>query len=162
MDIMEITGAVREQTGKTHSRTDRRENKIPCVLYGGEQVKYFTVGELEVYDLVYTPDFKVAQIELNGSKHRCIVKDIQFHPLTDEIQHIDFMELVDGKEIKVEIPLRLRGAAPGVKSGGNLIHKMRKVSVKAKPENLVDELCWKVFSHEMLRCPPETRWRCPR
>jgi len=98
------------------------------------------VAPKSVKSLGYTPDFKLAEISVNGDTHKCILKDITFHPLTDEIVHIDFLRMTPGKPLKVEIPVDFKGKSPGVKEGGKLIPQMRRVKVKTTPETLVDKL----------------------
>jgi large subunit ribosomal protein L25 len=95
---------------------------------------------MDVKDLIYTPDFKVAEIEIDGKSFRAIVKDIQFHPVTDAIMHLDFLQLEEGRAVKVEVPIRFKGVSPGVKGGGKLIQRLRRLKIKTKPENLVTEM----------------------
>ena len=90
--------------------------------------------------MVYTPDFKLAEISIGGASRKALLKEISFHPVTDEIEHIDFLELIDGQTINAEIPVKFTGTSPGVKSGGKLIRTLRTVKVKTKPETLVDTL----------------------
>ena len=118
----------------------RNNGQIPCVIYGGDILEHFSTTHNDIKPLIFTPDLKVAEIELGGKKHKCIVKDIQWHPVTDNIEHIDFLALEDGRKIKVEVPVRFKGASPGVKVGGKLLQSMRKVKVKLDPKDLVDEL----------------------
>ncbi|MFZ1704583.1 MAG: 50S ribosomal protein L25 [Saprospiraceae bacterium] len=140
MVSVDIQGNVRTEVGKKGSSSDRKNGLIPAVLYGGENVKHFTVTPAAVKTLVYTPDFKLAVINIGGDTHRAILKQVQFHPVTDQIIHIDFLRLIDKTPIKVEIPLRFKGTSPGVKLGGKLIQQVRKVKVKTTPESLVHEL----------------------
>jgi len=140
MNIINVKAEKRTEVGSKGSRAIRRAGKIPCVLYGGEKVEYFTVEPNGVKHLIYTPDFKIAEIEVDGVSTRCIVKDLQIHPVTDEIVHIDFLRLIDDVKIKVELPVGFKGVSPGVKGGGKLIQSMRKVKVKALPKDLKDTL----------------------
>ena len=140
MESVSIKGQVRESVGKKAAKAVKREGLVPCVIYGGDQVIHFTADSKDFKALIYTASFKLAEIEVAGKTHKCIVKDLQFHPVTDDLQHIDFLELVPGKDIKVAIPVRFRGQAPGVKLGGKLTPKLRRVKIKTKPEHLVDEL----------------------
>lgn len=140
MNIVPVNGEVREGLGKTATKTIRKEGKIPCVVYGGGEPIHFLTDHNSIKHLVYTPDFKVAEITASGKTVRAIVKDIQFHPVNDKIMHIDFLQLVDGKTIRVEVPVRFKGASPGVKLGGKLQQSLRRVKVKTVPEHLVDEL----------------------
>lgn len=149
MEIITINGQKRTETGKKSSRSIRREGMIPAVLYGGDEVVHFTVNPNSVRGLVYTPNFKLAEIEVDGTKHKAILKDYQMHPVTDEITHIDFLRLVDGVPIKVDVPIRFKGVAPGVKSGGKLQRNVRRVRIKTTPDYLVDELLVDVSGLEM-------------
>lgn len=97
-----------------------------------------TLGDLR--GLVYTPDFKTAEVTIDGKKHKAIVKQVQFNPVNDTIAHVDFLRLIDGHPIKVELPIRFSGVSPGVKNGGKLIQQLRKVLVKTMPELLVDQM----------------------
>ena len=140
MKTISIQGNMRADMGKSATKALRREDGIPCVLYGGEEEVHFSVVGRDVRDLVYTSDFMVAELTIDGKMHRSIVKDIQFHPVNEHILHIDFMELVDGRAVKVNLPVRFKGTSAGVKVGGKLQQKVRRVMVKVAPEDLVDEL----------------------
>jgi large subunit ribosomal protein L25 len=140
MKSIAITGNTRTDLGKKASKAVRTEGNVPCVIYGGENVVHFSAETKSFKDLVYTPDFKTAKVSVDGNDYNCIVKSIQFHPVTDEIQHIDFLELINGSKMKVEIPIRFKGVAPGTRAGGKLTQKLRRVKVKTTPEHLLDEL----------------------
>ncbi len=140
MKSIAITGNQRTDFGKKSTKLTRREGLVPCVIYGSGNNVHFTSDSKSFKNLVYTPDFKVANITVDGNDYKCIVKAIQFHPVTDKIQHIDFLQLVDGNKMKVEIPIRFKGVAPGTKAGGKLTQKLRRVKIKTTPEYLVDEL----------------------
>ncbi len=118
----------------------RKTGKIPAVLYGTDINENFTVTHKEVKKLIFTPEFRVGEVEVGGGKHKCIVKDIQWHPVTDQILHIDFLALKEGTKVKVEIPVKFKGVSPGIKAGGALVQTMRRVKVKLDPKDLVDEL----------------------
>jgi len=140
MQSVAITGAPRTTLGKKGTRTIRREGMIPAVLYGGDDVIHFSTTANDVKDLIYTPDLKLAKIEIEGKTYNAIVKDVQFHPVTDDIIHLDFLRLVDGVSVRAEVPVRVKGQSPGVKSGGKLIKLVRRVKIKTTPENLIDEV----------------------
>jgi large subunit ribosomal protein L25 len=146
MKVVAVNGDVRTSVGKKETKAVRNENKIPCVLYGGKEIIHFTVTVNDVRDLVYTPDFNIAEITLDGQSHKAILKDVQFHPVTDEIRHMDFLRLIDGHSIKVELPLRFKGVSPGVKGGGKLQQNLRRVRVKTTPEKIVGELVLDISS----------------
>jgi len=139
MKSITIKGSPRESVGKVATKALRNAGKVPCVLYGGDKVLHFSAVELPLNKLVYTPFVFTAKIELeNGEVFNAILQDIQFHPVTDKILHIDFYQLFSDKEITMEIPVVLLGNAPGVVNGGNLRFPYRKLKVKALPDNLPD------------------------
>jgi len=140
MNTIAINGSKRQEVGKKATKAVRASNAIPCVLYGSKDVVHFQTTEADLRHLVYTPDFQVVELSIEGIKAKAILKDIQFHPVRDNIVHVDFLELVDGQTVKVEIPLKTKGSSPGVKVGGKLIQSVRKVKVKTTPEKLVSEL----------------------
>ena len=114
MKSITIKGSKRESVGKVATKALRNADKVPCVLYGGENVLHFSADEKAFKNLVYTPNVYTATIELDGEKSTCILQDIQFHPVTDKILHVDFYQLFDDKEVTMEIPVTLLGNAPGV------------------------------------------------
>ncbi|SIT06884.1 LSU ribosomal protein L25P [Zobellia uliginosa] len=138
MKSIKIKGSERESVGKKATKALRNAGQVPCVVYGGEKPLHFSADELAFRDLVYTPAAHTVEIDLNGSKVRAIMQDIQFHPVTDRILHIDFYQLFDDKEVTMNIPVRLQGNAPGVRSGGRLLFRKRKLAIKALPDNLPD------------------------
>ncbi|MEY3422819.1 MAG: hypothetical protein RIR48_3148 [Bacteroidota bacterium] len=140
MTTIEIKGTTRSDFGKKGSKNDRSNGLVPAVMYGGNETIHFTVTPASVKHLVYTPDFKIADIDVDGKNYRGILKSVQFHPVTEQLLHIDFLRLVEKTPIKVEVPLRFKGSSPGVKLGGKLIQQIRKIKIKTTPEFLVDEL----------------------
>ncbi|MDQ0641446.1 large subunit ribosomal protein L25 [Pedobacter sp. W3I1] len=136
MKTIAISGSPRENVGKRDAKELRYEGKVPAVLYGGKEQQHFAVVIADLRDVIYTPDVNFVEIDVNGTKTKAIVKDTQFHPLTDVLMHIDFLQLFDEKEIVMEIPVKLTGTSPGVKMGGKLIQKLRKLRVKALPANM--------------------------
>ena len=140
METVQIKAESRSDLGKKATKLIRKEGKIPAVLYSKEGVSHFSTTHNAVKSMVFTPDFKLAEIEIEGGVKKALLKDITFHPVTDEIQHIDFLELLDGHTIKADIPVKFTGTSPGVKNGGKLIRTLRTVKVKATPETLVDTL----------------------
>lgn len=140
MEIVSISTTSRTDVGRKGTKAIRNSGGIPAVLYGGGEVKHFATNLKEVKPLIYTPDFKVAEIDVEGTKHKAILKDIQFHPVSDEVMHIDFLKLIDGVTVKVNIPVAYEGVSPGVKEGGKLLTALRTVRVKTVPEKLVDKL----------------------
>lgn len=140
MNVLPISVEPRQDTGKKAAKHIRRNGRIPAVIYSKNGVKHFTTTHNAVKSIIFTPDLKLAEIELDGQSFRALVKNIDFHPVTEDILHIDFLELIDGQQIKAEIPLKFTGESPGVKNGGKLFRAVRKVKVKTTPESLVDEL----------------------
>ncbi len=138
MKSITIKGSQRESVGKVATKALRNAGKVPCVLYGGDKNIHFSAEEKAFKPLVYTPNVYTATIELDGQKYTAILQDIQFHPVTDRILHIDFYQLFDDKAITMEIPVRLVGKSKGVMAGGSLRHNVRKLKVKALPANLPD------------------------
>jgi len=140
MKTLAINVKEREKVGKTNTRTLRNQGNVPCVLYGGEKQVTFYAHENDFRKLVYTPDTFLVQLDFNGKKIRAIMKDIQFHPLTDKILHIDFLEVFEDKAVTVSIPVVLNGAAAGVRNGGVLMFRRNKIITKGLIANLPDAI----------------------
>ena len=138
MKSITINGSKRESVGKVATRALRNAGKVPCVIYGGKKPVHFSADELAFKNLVYTPNVYTASIDVDGNKYAAILQDIQFHPVTDKILHIDFYQLFDDKEIAMDIPVNIVGNAPGIMAGGVLRLNQRKLKVKALPANLPD------------------------
>ena len=136
MKTIAISGSPRENVGKRDAKELRYEGKVPAVLYGGKEQQHLAVVSADLRDVIYTPEVNFVEIEVNGTKTKAIVKDTQFHPLTDVLMHIDFLQLFEEKEIVMEIPVKLTGTSPGVKMGGKLIQKLRKLRVKSLPADM--------------------------
>lgn len=136
MKTLEIVGFKRANLGKSEAKALRLEGNVPCVVYGaGEQV-HFSAPMILFRDLVYTPNAYFVDVNVEGTVRRCILQDIQFHPVSEVILHADFLELTKGRAVKMQVPTRLDGTAPGVQKGGKLIMKQRRLSVKALPKNM--------------------------
>ncbi len=131
MKTFQLSGSARQDFGKKASKAVRKEDLIPAVMYGGEKHLSLSVSQEGVRKLIYTPEVFIIDLEIDGKVHKAILKDLQFHPVTDEIIHIDFLEVNDQKPIVMEVPVELVGHAEGVRAGGKLILTMRKVKVKA-------------------------------
>ncbi len=140
MTTIDIQGNKRTEFGTKGSKIDRKNGLVPAVMYGGSEVVHFAVTPKSVKHLIYTPDFKVANLNIDGKEYKAILKDAQFNAITDQLIHIDFLRLIENTPIKVEVPLRFKGVSPGVKLGGKLLQQMRKIKIKTTPEKLVDEL----------------------
>ena len=139
MKSITIKGSERESVGKKATKALRNAGKVPCVVYGGEKPLHFSADELAFKNLVYTPNAHTVKVDLDkGDKLKAVMQDIQFHPVTDKILHVDFYQLFDDKEVSMEIPVRLQGNSPGVRNGGRLLFRNRKLTIKALPDNLPD------------------------
>jgi len=138
MKSITINGSKRESVGKKATKALRNAGEVPCVLYGGDKPVHFSAPELAFSKLVYTPNAHTVVIALGDEKYNAVLQDIQFHPVTDRILHIDFYQLFEDKEIAMDIPVRIVGNSIGVKNGGNLRKNRRKLRVKALPTNLPD------------------------
>lgn len=136
MKTIAISGSLRENVGKRDAKELRYEGKVPAVLYGGTEQVHFAVTRADLNDAIYSPEANFLEITVGGKVVKAIIKDAQFHPLTDLLLHVDFLQLFDEKEINMEIPVKLTGTSPGVKMGGKLVQKLRKLRVKALPKNM--------------------------
>ena len=140
MKSIKIKSLVREATGKTSTKSVRKDGLVPCVLYGGDQVLHFTATEIGFKDLVYTAAAHTVVLDFGDDKKNAILQDIQFHPLTDRIIHIDFLQVFDDKEVTVSIPVNFIGTPIGVRNGGNLLVRKRAIRTRAIPANLPDAI----------------------
>ena len=140
MNSVAVSTQTRAEVGSRGAKNARMEGLIPAVIYGTNEPIHVLVSQKEIKPLIYTPDFKIGEVTANGTTHQCIIKDVQYHPVTDDVIHIDFLTLTNGKPIKVEVPIRFVGSSPGVKNGGKLIQQLRKIKIKTKPEHMIDEI----------------------
>ena len=140
MEIFELAGSVRTDLGKKANKALRSNGEVPCVIYGaGENVNFY-VTEKDLMKLLYTPKVYLVNITIDGKSYKTAMREIQFHPVTDKVLHIDFYQVSEDKPVVMEVPVKLTGFAAGVKLGGKLIQVMRKLKVRAIPANLPDEL----------------------
>ncbi len=140
MKTIEIRGTVRTGLGKKNSKQTRKEGNVPCVIYGKEQNIHFHAHENSFKNLVYTPNAYIVNLDLDGSKHELVLQDIQFHPVTDRITHIDFIEIDEKKPIVIGLPIKVIGDSVGVKAGGKLRIKKRSLKVRGLASNIPDFL----------------------
>ena len=138
MKSISIKGSKRESVGKVATKALRNAGMVPCVIYGGDKPVHFSAEEKAFKSLVYTPNVYTATINVDGQKILTILQDIQFHPVSDKILHVDFYQLFDDKEVTMNIPVKLTGTSPGVLNGGSLRFTNRKLKIKALPANLPD------------------------
>jgi large subunit ribosomal protein L25 len=140
MKVLSINGTLRSKKGKKEAKLIRREEKVPCVLYGGTEQVTFSVIEKDFKPLVYTPEIHTVKLNLEGKEFNAILQDIQYHPLNDKIIHADFLQLIPGKAVTMNVPVQTTGVSPGVKAGGKLQKKMRTVKVKGMIEKMPDSI----------------------
>lgn len=141
MKTVSMSGSLRENVGKKDTKALRNEGKVPCVLYGGkEQQIKFSVPDKDFIPLLFTPDTNYVKINIEGKEHNAILQDIQYHPVNDEVLHADFLRIFDDKPIKIAVPVKTTGTAPGVLQGGKLNIKMRKVKLYGLPNDIPQEV----------------------
>ena len=138
MKTLAISAKARNGTGKTDSKALRNQGNVPCVLYGGEKQVCFYAHENDFRNLVHTPDVFIVELDIEGEKYRAVIQDLQFHPVTEKLLHLDFLEIFDDKEVTVTIPVHLKGNAVGIRDGGILSFRRRKIITRAIPGNLPD------------------------
>lgn len=136
METIKVNGTVRMNVGKKPTKSLRYEGKVPCILYGNKEQIHFSMFENEFKELVYTNKAYKVLLNIGGKEYNAILQDAQFHPVSDMVLHLDFMELIPDKKIIMEIPVKIIGIAPGIAEGGKLMSKLRKIKVKALPEKL--------------------------
>tara|TARA_B100000123_G_scaffold272180_1_gene253905 strand:+ start:1076 stop:1747 length:672 start_codon:yes stop_codon:yes gene_type:complete len=140
MKTLAINVKEREKSGKSNTRALRNQGNVPCVLYGGEKQVVFYAHENEFRKLVYTPDIFVVELNFENNKINAIMQDIQFHPVTEKILHIDFLEVFDDKPVVVSIPVKLQGIPLGVRNGGNLMFRRNKIITKGLVSKLPEAI----------------------
>jgi len=140
MKTHEIIGYKRANLGKSESKRLRAEGNVPCVLYGGEHQIHFYAPMILFKDLVYTSEIHFVELNIEGDIYKCILQDIQFHPVSEVILHADFLLLRNDRLIKMNVPIKLHGNAPGVIKGGKIVMKLRYLTIKALPDNMPEYL----------------------
>tara|TARA_B100000795_G_scaffold46765_1_gene30736 strand:- start:309 stop:905 length:597 start_codon:yes stop_codon:yes gene_type:complete len=140
MKSVSVSAVKRVDLGKKEAKLSRAAGNVPCVIYGGKTNQHFAIKENALNNLVYTPNVYSVAIDIEGAIINALIKDVQFHPVTDRILHVDFIELVPGQEVNTKIPVVFNGNAIGVMNGGKLRKTLRKLSVRATPENLPDNV----------------------
>lgn len=149
MKTFDLKGTLRKEVGKKATKQVRKEEKIPCVLYGSGEPVHFLANEKEYGKVIYTPSSFQINLDIEGTIYPSIMKAIQFHPVSDRVLHIDFIRIADGKPVSVSIPIRLEGFAKGVQQGGKLKMEMRRVTVKGMIKSIPDELLLDVTNIEL-------------
>ena len=140
MKTLELKASLRKETGKKDSRKLRKQELVPCVLYGGEKVLHFSLVEKDLRHLIYSPDVFLVKLDIEGENYDAVMKDIQFHPVSDRILHIDFAQVVPGKEVTINLPINLTGSSVGLLAGGKLRQRRRSLKVRGLVEHLPDHL----------------------
>jgi large subunit ribosomal protein L25 len=140
MKTITIEGQLRSDMGKKAAKAIRSEEKVPCVIYGGAQTIHFSASQKTLKPFIFTPDFQLAKVNVEGKTYTCILKDLQFNKVTDLLQHVDLLELVEDKPVLASIPLNFTGSSVGVKAGGRFIAKVKSVKVKCLPKHLVESI----------------------
>ncbi len=140
MKTITIEGQLRTETGKTATRRLRSQDLVPGVIYGGAQEVNFSVKSLALKPFIYTPDFQLVEMKVDGKSYTCILKDLQFNKVSDKLAHLDLLELVEGKKVSATIPLKFTGTAAGVKAGGKLEIRLKSVKIKTYPKYLKENI----------------------
>jgi large subunit ribosomal protein L25 len=140
MKTITISAEMRTELGKKSTRDLRKANHVPCVMYGGAEVIHFHAHENDFRHIVYTPNALLVEVKINGGVHKAVMKELQFHPVTDKLNHIDFVEVFDDRPVIVELPIRLTGIAIGLKDGGKPRQRRRVLKVRGLVANLPDAL----------------------
>ena len=149
MKSIAISGSLRENVGKRDAKELRYQSLVPAVLYGGPTQTHFAVSAADLKAVVYTPVVHFIDLQIAGVTSQAIIKDLQFHPLTEQILHVDFLLLDPKKPVTIEIPIKLTGTSPGVKTGGKLVQKLRKLRIKALPKDHLDTIDVSIESLEV-------------
>ncbi|MBP7849633.1 MAG: 50S ribosomal protein L25/general stress protein Ctc [Lentimicrobiaceae bacterium] len=138
MKTVSMSGSLRESVGKKDARKNRQQGLVPCVVYGGDEQIHFTLDEKEFGKLIFTPEVYQVSLELGSKTINAILQDVQYHPVTDSVLHVDFLQVLPGKPVVVGLPLKITGTARGVLRGGKLVSKFRKVKIKGLVEDIPD------------------------
>jgi len=135
-----MSGSLRENVGKKDAKAQRKAGNVVCVLYGGSEQLSFTVPEKKFEKIIFTPEVYVVDLEIGGNKYAAVLKEVQYHPVSDNILHADFLQILDDKPFSVSIPINITGTSPGIIAGGKLVQKLRKVSLKGLINDIPDKL----------------------
>ena len=150
MKSVSISGSLRENVGKKDAREKRKEGLIPCVLYGGKVQHRFLTDVKQFNQLLYTPEIFYADLNIGGNQYKAIVQEVQLHPVTDNLLHVDFLEIIEGKPITIEIPMLVTGNSPGVMRGGKLSKRVRKLKVKGLLEDIPENITVDISNLDIL------------
>jgi large subunit ribosomal protein L25 len=141
MKTVQLSGSLRANVGKTNATLLRNKGHVPCVIYGGKEQVHFSADSRAFKPVLYTPDTNLIEISVDGKMHKAVVQEAQFHKISDKLIHVDFLEVIDGKPVTVEIPVKaVGGQAAGVKNGGVMVIKMRKLKVRGLINKLPERI----------------------
>ena len=140
MKSIQINGTARAEFGKKYAKAVRREGQVPCIIYGGGEEKAFTIDAKELNQLIYTPNSYIVELNIDGVVEKAVMREVQYHPVREQVLHVDFYRVQEGKPVAVNVPVRLTGNAEGVKIGGKLALSARKLTVKGLVEYIPDEI----------------------
>jgi large subunit ribosomal protein L25 len=138
MKTVSLSGSPRASVGSVDAKELRNNDMVPCVIYGGKDQVYFSAHKLAFKPIIFTPEVSIVSIEVNGKTYRTILQEAQYHKISDDLIHADFLEITDDKPVTVELPVRTTGVSPGVRAGGKLVVKMRKLKVRGLVAKLPD------------------------
>lgn len=140
MKQVSLSGALRAHVGKKDAKKLRREFKVPCVMYGGKEQIHFLTDEKLFSKIIFTPEVAIIKLNIDGKEYNTIIQDLQYHPVSDRVLHVDFLQVSDDKPITIAVPVKLTGTPKGVLKGGRLIKKARKLKISALIKDLPDEI----------------------
>jgi large subunit ribosomal protein L25 len=140
MKTVSLSGSPRENVGKKDAKKHRKEGNIPCVMYGGKEQIHFVASDKAFRKLIFTPEVYIVNLDIAGKTYNTVIQDVQYHPVSDNILHVDFLEIQPEKPVNISVPVKIIGTAPGVLKGGKLILKTRKLKIQALMQNLPDEI----------------------
>ena len=149
MKSISITGSVRASVGKNTAREVRAAGNIPCVLYGGTDLLNFSASEVQFKKLLYTPEVFTVHLDIDGKQFQAVLREVQVHPVSDAILHLDFLQMFSDKQVVIDVPVHITGNSIGVKQGGKLITKVRKLKIKALPADLPESITLNVDTLEI-------------
>lgn len=140
MKTVSMSGSPRESVGKKDAKRQRAEGRVPCVLYGGEEQIHFVTEEKAFLKILHSPETFFIKLTVGAKDYDCVMKDIQFHPVSDSILHADFIEFTENKPLTLSIPVRFTGTSPGIIKGGQMVKKFRKLPVLALPKDMPEAI----------------------
>ncbi len=149
MKTVSMSGSLRENVGKKDAKMNRKLGKVPCVLYGGKEQIHFTADEKDFVKIIFTPEVFIIKLSVDSKEYNVVLQDVQYHPVTDKILHVDFLEILSGKAVIIGLPVIIEGSAIGVLKGGQLVKKIRKLKVKALVEHLPENIVLDITNLEI-------------